>query len=538
MPGRATAGRAARRLGAVALLAAAFSGLAALGGPAASAHPLGNYTVNLYSGLSVASGSIRVTYVLDMAEIPTFQERAAVDANGDGRLSPSERDAYAARKAASLLRGVTLSVDGRPVALRVASRSLVFLPGQAGMSTPVLYLRATFEAPAPRSGTVAYRDDNYPGRKGWREVTAGAEPGAALSGSTVPVASVSRELRSYPVDLLSTPLDVRSASFSFAPGAGSRARARPGGPAVSGAPIASGGGFAALVNRRLSPAVAAAVLGLALLFGAVHALGPGHGKTIMAAYLVGEGARARQVVRVGAAVSLMHTVSVLALGLVALYLSHLFPAETVYPWLGLATGVVVLALGSWLLATRARARRLGLDPWHGHTHGPAGDHVHAPDPARELVGVGASVHGAAVVAAGASAGDAAVAEASVGAAAVAAGAPTMGATLRPGPAGRRSGRGLAALAVSGGILPSPTALVVLVGAINLHRVGYGLALIAAFSVGLAAALIAVGLLALQARSLVSRRLGSRAGALLPLASAAVIAGAGVVLTIRAVLQLA
>src|SRR5206468_3035655 len=108
----------------------------------------------------------------------TFQERGAIDSNGDGELSAAERDAYASRKAASLLRGVTLSVDGRPVALRVLSRSLRFLPGQAGPATPVLYLRAVFLASLPRTGTVTYRDANYADRKGWREIAARAEPGA------------------------------------------------------------------------------------------------------------------------------------------------------------------------------------------------------------------------------------------------------------------------------------------------------------------------------------------------------------------------
>ena len=184
----------------------------------------------------------------------------------------------------------------------------------------------------------------------------------------------------------------------------------------------------------------------------------------------------------GVAVSFMHTFSVLALGLVALVLFHSFPADRVYPWLGLLTGLVALSLGTALMVARVRARRRGLDPWHGPHHDERG-HDHDRATSRAI-----------------------------------------------------SRKGLAALAVSGGVLPSPTALVVLTGAIAYHRVGYGLGLIVAFSCGLAAALILVAILALRARSIVSRKLGSRAGGLLPILSAAVIVGFGLFFLARGVAQ--
>jgi nickel/cobalt transporter (NicO) family protein len=482
-----------RRLPAVLGMAVGlFGAMALIGGPVATAHPLGNFTINRYSGLVVSTGNIEVRYVLDLAEIPTFQETPAIDTDGDGTVDPAERRAWSDRKAGQILANLALAVDGVPVALRVVSDSMRLRPGQAGL--PTLYFAATFRgALGGRSGQVRYSDANFPGRIGWREVTASSSEGVALANSTVPASSVSRGLLAYPKDLLSSPPDVASATFAFHPGRPTAGSAGSGGETVIGSPVASGGSFAGLVNRRLTPLVLALSLLLAFGFGAVHALGPGHGKTITAAYLVGQGARAGQAAAVGVAVALMHTASVLALGLVLFVLARSFPADRVYPWLTLGTGLVALGLGAGLLVVRVRARRKGSDPWHGHSH-PPGDrrHGHSHDPDE----------------------------------------PHAGSGVRP-----ISGRGLVALALAGGILPSPTAFVVLTGAVVAHRVGYGLALIFAFSLGLAASLVVVGLLALRARAVMSSRLTGRWMGLVPILSALVIVGFGLFFATRGLAQL-
>lgn len=469
---RGTRGR--RVVSAVVLTAAVFGATGLLSAPPASAHPLGNFTVNRYGGIVVGPGRVEVTYAVDMAEIPTFQALPDIDADGDGAATPLELQAWADAAAPGLLDGISLSVDGREVGLRVEQTSASLLPGQGGLQ--ILSLRALFSGhPGATRGRIDYVDENFADRIGWKEVTARPGEGVALTGSTVPEATISGELRSYPADLLASPPDVTEASLTFHPGAG---------VALSGEaqversvpPTRPGGAFAALVARDLSlPAVLVALL-LAFGFGAVHALGPGHGKTIMAAYLVGTAARVPQALAVGIAVTLMHTASVIALGLAALYASRLFPSERVYPWLALVASLVVLALGAALLVSRMRARWRRAAAGHDHVH------PHHVDPHQ----------------------------------------------------GGLSRRGLAALAISGGLLPSPTALVVLLGAISLHRLGYGLALIGAFSLGLAAALMTVGVLALRARSVVSRHIGGRVAGWLPMVSAAAIMAAGLVLVIRAI----
>jgi nickel/cobalt transporter (NicO) family protein len=446
----------------------------------AVAHPLGNFTVNRYSGLRLAPGRIQITYVVDMAEIPTFQERGATDTDGDGVVSEAERGVWAGAQARDVMANLSLTVDGRPVPLSIQGRSMTLRPGQGGL--PTLYFRAILSGPLPSSGSLRYVDHNGGGRIGWREITATSTGGVAVVASGVPADSVSRELTVYPEDRLSSPLDVTEASISFRPGRGSQGRSVDSDGTPKASPE-SGGTFTGLVSWRLTPVVFVLSLGIAFALGALHALGPGHGKTITAAYMVGRDARPRQAVAVAMAVALMHSSSVLALGLVGLALVRSLPTERVYPWLGLLTGVVALGMGIGLLVIRVRARRRGLDPLHNHRHGEAG-HPHAKA------------------------------------------------------AGGMSRRGLAALAISGGLLPSPTALLVLTASVASHRVGYGLALILAFSLGLAAALVGVALLAIRARTFLARRLRGRLSEALPVGSAFVIVGFGLFFLFQGIVTLA
>ncbi|MBI4260137.1 MAG: hypothetical protein HY658_06185 [Actinobacteria bacterium] len=466
-----------RRLAAAATLAGALVLLAP--GPAALAHPLGNFTVNTSSGLVVVPGEIRVGYVLDLAEIPAFQEMAYLDADVDGKASPGELAAWATTKAGELRRHLELSVDGRPVGLRVDCASAELLPGQGGLDT--IRLEVGYGAEVGERGLARYSDGNFAELIGWREVSVAGAGGVALSGSTVPVESPSDRLRSYPEDLLQDPADVTEATFSFAPSEEERdgSAVLPCGDRVAPAPapVASPapGGFAGLVTRsELGPGVVVLSILLAAGFGALHALAPGHGKTITAAYLVGAGGRAGQAVAVGLAVATMHTASVLVLGAVVLGAERLVPAERVYPWLGLLAGLVAVGLGLWLLVVRIRAWR----PHHaGHDH----PHAHPPE------GTGR---------------------------------------------GLLSRRSLAAIALSGGLLPSPTALLVLLAGVAAHRVALALGLIAAFGLGLATSLALVATLAVRTRDALGRRLGGAASRAVSLGSAGVIMGMGGFLVAR------
>jgi ABC-type nickel/cobalt efflux system permease component RcnA len=315
-----------------------------------------------------------------------------------------------------------------------------------------------------------------------------AAPGAVLTQSTASTHDVSDMLRHYPSGMLSTPLDIRSATFGYRYGSGSSVSvAAPGGSGGESVGV-SGGAFTDLVtHRHLGIGFVLLAIAIAMFWGAVHALSPGHGKSIVAAYLVGSRGTARHAAFLGMTVTVTHTASIFVLGIVTLYLSHYILPETLYPWLSVISGLVVVTMGGSILVRRARRLRAAShhhhhDHEHHHHHGPGG-HTHAP-PGADGGGITA--------------------------------------------------RSMLALGVSGGILPCPSALVVMLGAIAVHRVAFGLLLVVAFSIGLAATLTSVGLLVVYARRFVDRVPSSgRVVQAAPMFSAAVITVLGVGLTVQA-----
>jgi nickel/cobalt exporter len=435
----------------------------------ASAHPLGNFTVNKYAGIELAGSRLYVHYALDLAEIPTFQLGAQVRAPG-----------YPAR----LARDLELTLDGRRVPLRVLEQRVVSSPGAAGLKT----IRLDVVYAADGSGEeLRFRDRAFPGRIGWREVTVSARDGARLIGSSVPAASESRALRAYPKDQLRSPLDLSGAEATLDPAAIEGAP-----PAIDAVPKEAhdAGGFEALLEQGdLSFGVLALSLLIAAFWGAAHALTPGHGKALVAAYLVGTRGTPRHAFMLGGTVTIAHTAGVFAIGIVTLALSQFILPEQLYPWLTLVSGLLVVGVGAAVLRQRLRSRSGGAhnhrhddhDPAHGHDHGHGHHHHHH----------------------------------------------------RHGDDGLTS-KGILGVGIAAGLLPCPSALVVLLSAIALHRVGLGLALIVAFSVGLAATITGIGLVAVYARRAFGRL--SLEGPLvraLPAVSAALILVVGVVITARA-----
>jgi nickel/cobalt transporter (NicO) family protein len=422
--------------------------LAALALPvAASAHPLGNFTVNRFSRIEVAGPRVYVRYVLDLAEIPTFQA---------GKIDAQH---YAGR----IAHGAQLTVNGRRVRLIPVETALAHPAGAGGLKTTRFEVVLRGPALAGRS-EIEYSDTNYANRIGWKEVLVGSTP------------SRSHELRAYPKDLLSSPLSVTTVRTSLVPGTGPQT-----GPQVTrGAGLQApdriaDSGFAALVGRdRLGFWVIAASLGAALFWGMAHALSPGHGKIIVTAYLVGQRGTPRHAALLGLVVTATHTVGVFALGAITLLLSRFIVPDQLYPWLNLVSGVLVVLIGASVLRARWRHSRAHA---HGHHH-----HHHQ--------------HGEGL-----------------------------------------SRRSLVAVGISGGLLPCPSALVVLLAAISLHRVAFGMLLVVAFSAGLALTVTGIGLAAVLARGAFRRfSLNGPVLSLLPTASALVILAAGVLMTLHALPQ--
>ena len=443
-----------------ALLIAAFALLLVPAG--ASAHPLGNFSVNHVTEVSVSADRVDVRYRLDQAEIPTFQERG---------VARAER---VRRKQDEVLRRLRVEADGRALTLTPGTPRLELRAGAGGLKTTSFELALSARVRARR---VVVSDGTFPGRVGWRAIVARPGSGTAVR-SSVPASDPTRGLTRYPKDALSSPADIRSARLEARPGAGTVSApgedARGEGAGSHGdegrgaRPPAEDGLAGLFADAASGEGVLLLLLLAAFGWGAVHALSPGHGKAMVAAYLVGTRGTARHAAALGATVTVTHTAGVLLLGVVALTLSAFVLPEQLYPWLNLASGVLVVVVGSAVLRSRARKRKA-----HAHHH-----HHHHPE---EI-----------------------------------------------------SARGILAMGASAGLIPCPSALVVLLAAVAQNQLALGLVMIVAFSLGLAATLTVLGLAVVHATRL---PVPGRVAAVLPTASAVAIVGVGVLLTFQAAGQL-
>jgi ABC-type nickel/cobalt efflux system permease component RcnA len=432
------------------------------------AHPLGNFTINRYSRLELSQEQVQLHYIVDMAEIPTFQLWDRIDTDRDGLISPTEERQYLTHQVSLWQSQLRFVVNDRPLQFSSQEQSLEVLVGQGGLNT--LRVTVDFVAPLPAQQLIwqaEYHDNNYPDRLGWQEVVVQAKSGVNLLESTVPSQDITSELRNYPDDLLQSPLTVNEATFQFEPGV----------PAASSESLLNSASTSALpsfgreldefANMITMPVVGPGALLVALLaafgWGAAHALTPGHGKTIVAAYLVGSRGTVRHAVFLGLTTTLTHTAGVFLLGFLTLFAARFILPEQLYPWLGVMSGALVVGIGLSLF----RGRLVGLfqadkrphhhhhDPVHSdhHHHDHDHDHSHLPP----------------------------------------------GADDTP-----ITWRSLLALGISGGLIPCPSALVVMLSAIALQRIGFGLVLIVTFSLGLAGVLTAIGVLWVQAGHLLER----------------------------------
>jgi ABC-type nickel/cobalt efflux system permease component RcnA len=507
----------------------------------ASPHPLGNFSISHYTAIRIEPDALTLRYIIDMAEIPTFQEIQ------DTKIVPREGHAslpaYLAQRVEALRAGLILELNGQRLPLSSDAGEVLFAAGAGGL--PTLKLGMRLRAPLDTASAsvvheLRYRDANFSGRAGWKEIIATGGQGISLVSSTAPERDRSQALADYPTDLLNSPPQEVEARVVFArlavapkvaalvppsPWQGEGWRQ---GEHRSGGVITTDEGRARIepadlgVNRQVTPRssftelVTAQHLGFGIVLvamavsaglGAFHALEPGHGKTVVAAYLVGSRGTAGHAMMLGLIVTVTHTAGVYLLGAVTLFASRYIVPDRLYPWLGVMSGLIIASLGCSLFLRR-------YTDWehaHSHAHGHGHSHAkHHPEP---------HVH-------------------------------TPGEELSHSYTDQRdhhphahsdpstvSLRELLALGVTGGIVPCPAALVVLLSALSLNRVGFGLLLIVAFSIGLAAVLIAVGLLMVYAQHLMARFQGD--GMLinrwLPLTSAAVITVFGMAIAVQALL---
>ncbi|MEU6272204.1 nickel transporter [Streptomyces populi] len=554
----------------------------------ASAHPLGNFTVNRYDGLVAAPGQLRVDHVEDLAEIPATQAGPDIKRLG--------LDDWARQRCEAAAHGSEVTVDGRAVTLSAGASTARRRPGQAGLDTLRVECRLTAPLPGKDTVTVDFHGAGADHGPGWREITARGDR-MTLTSSDVPRKSVSSELTRYPKALLSSPADTATASLRIRPGGPALVEERRDAPAASVLPRGADRWTQALndlvARRHLTFGFAALALVIAVGLGAMHALAPGHGKTLMAATAAARGGRARfkDVLPLAASVTVTHTLGVVALGL--LVTAGSAAAPSVIAWLGVSSGVLVTGAGVTLLRRAWRTRPSAHEHGHGHTHdhghrhdtdhphghthdhdhdhasphghdhahehdrAPAHDHTHehGPDHSHdhEHPLVPQHTHGP-------DHGDTPHRHAARplvlahATASVTGGAPTATATAAPRPHthdhphphphphdhshshdhDHRSGgtprssalehthggfththeiaptlRGTILLGFAGGLVPSPSAVVVLVGAAALGQAWFGLLLVLAYGVGLALTLTAAGFAVVKLGSGVNRALAGR-----------------------------
>jgi high-affinity nickel-transport protein len=520
---------------------------------------MGNFSVNHYSKIDVRGDRIMLRYFIDLAEIPTYQElqQGNIAATPVAPTSPAVIR-YVAIRGAELGRGLILDMEGRHISLRLVSSGVIFPPGAGGL--PTMKMGFVYEAAYPstvdrRHVSLHYADNNYPGHSGWKEIVALSSAGSLLRGS-VPATDRSGELSNYPTDLLTNPPQALEASVvatlpplpTAVADAQSHITSKPPSrrvetPAVvatlpqnhsnaavkaMSAPKQTATVSVAASLEPLQPASAASTavhlqanqqqtprsrftelitaqhLSAWFLFtaaiiavglGGLHALEPGHGKTIVAAYLVGSKGTARHAVLLGMIVTASHTAGVFALGAITLYASRYIVPEQLYPWLGAFSGITIAGLGCYMLLRRLT----GTATDHSHTAGGSQSHWFFSRRTGDKGAKGNQIQ---------------IEDTSV-----------KSVSLTQ----------LFTLGITGGIIPCPAALIVLLSAFAMHRIGLGFFLIVAFSVGLAVVLIGFGMLMVYARRFITHLQidGPLTKRWLPVASSAFITILGLILTMQA-----
>lgn len=518
-------------------------GLASCAVAAAVAHPMGNFSVSHYARFDVRPGGIDLTYVLDLAEIPTFELVQGWNIDAADR---SAIVAHAGDQGRAWLSGLRITVDGRPVRAAFRSAKAQILDGAGGMAV----LRVAVSAFLPEAGgSIDYEDLNYPSRTGWKEVVIVPHEGTALASATHGAQDLSHALESYPVDATSAPPQDTKASFQWSGVAPAAAairtveKSRPAGrapaplEAASAAPVGTPKSGPSFSEQQQSKAMGTVVRGdylsrmlrgrqitfgmlligvcVAFGLGAVHALSPGHGKTIVAAYLVGSRGTMKHALFLGGMVTFTHTISVFALGVGVLFFQQYVVPEKVIPVLGTISGLSIVAIGAMLLYQRtkklAETGHVHSHGEHSHGHEPVNDHVHHSheghdhdhhdhDHGHPHEHGHTHSHG--------------------------------GRPHSHVPEGKLTLTSLIALGVSGGLVPCPSALVLLLSAIALGRTALGLILLVGFSAGLALVLMAIGGMVLYAKDLVPKRMSFTAPALryVPVFSAVVVMVLGLLMT--------
>jgi ABC-type nickel/cobalt efflux system permease component RcnA len=508
---------------------------------------LGNFTINQFCRLTIASAAVDVHYAVVYGQLPALRELHAADADGNGVTSQAERDSYVRSLAPRFADGLELIVDGVRLPLS-ATRWTSSLPTEQGGFS--LRVDVDFAATLPPAAAAARRtllltNRNYPGRIGWHEIVVRSTSGISIFDTNGYNSSATGELAEALSSLPEAgPLDERTLHLAFDQSGMPVGAVPPGARPSAGLPAiksqvsvsaAGGNGWISRSTRQLVEAISGPHLGprvalwalfASLLLGAVHALSPGHGKTIVGAYLIGSRGTPRHAVFLGLTVTVTHTLGVFLLGFATLYASRFIVAERLLPILSLVSALLVLVMGIVLLVQRGRIAWRAL-----RTSAAPQPTVFFP----YVAAVGGTASGCGLVPANrlAQSNDHLHehSHAHTDGTLHSHGGGALHSHLPPGAGGEQiTWRSLLTLGISGGLVPCPSAMVLLLAAVALNKTAFGMLLVCVFSIGLALTLTAVGLVFLYARNRFRKRASAaRWPYLLLVLSAATITVVGIAL---------
>jgi nickel/cobalt transporter (NicO) family protein len=502
-----------------------------------AAHPMGNFSVSHYTRLEVSAQRVTVSYVLDLAEVPAYE--LLRDWKLTAQSPQADLDRKAVAQAREWAKGIEFRGAGRPVEPKLVSASAQVRGGSGGLST--VRVSCTFELEGAAS-PLTFEDHNYSDRAGWKEIVIRNGGGVRLVQASQGATDRSEALAKYPSNAAKTaPQDLRAsvewrpavASLNASPRIVAIAQPPPvptpaaeaplpaQAPATARAPVAAGRDHLSKLLGRKDLPLGWLLAGIAVAFGlgAAHALEPGHGKTIVAAYLVGARGTMKHAAFLGGMVTFTHTFSVFLLGLGTMLLSRYIVPQKILPVLGAISGVSIVAIGASMFYKRLRTLRAAPAHQHHHSHAPD-PHTHAHNHAHDHAQGQVHSHSHDPGEPGDHAHGHAQPHSHDNEHAHVHSHPHSHAhdhdhphtddhshTHGHGPGGHThviEGEitlgSLMALGASGGLVPCPAAMVLLLSSIALGHTGAGLILLIAFSLGLAGVLMAIGMMVLYAKS--------------------------------------
>lgn len=485
----------------------ALGALLALPLAAAEAHNLGRTLFAHTMSLAVDRREAVLTYEVEVPTPFVMRRYYALYRATEGEVPREELDKrFTAEMLDELARGLTLRAGGRALETTLGATE----EGTTGLGNLQFFrYKLALSAPLPEDAAdgveIEARNGNFVGESAVHRSEVLPAKGLEVARTTIPSDADAKDYLVDEVTGLRWSLreghrrwraEVREESL----GAALRRMVASGAPAGGAAATAAapkaanareGRLFDLLRQATLTPPVVAGALALAFALGAMHALTPGHGKTLVAAYLVGSRGTVGHAVALGGIVTFTHTFTVVLLGLAALFAAERFAPERIGPVLGAVSGLMIVGVGVLMFRRllpggRPHHHHGDDDLFHAHDH----DHDHADG--RD--------HGHTHL-----------------------------------PPDRVTMGSLVALGVSGGLVPCPSAMVLLLTAVALGRIAFGLTLVVAFSVGLALVLIVLGVLLVTAKGFAAR-LGGEGGLMetaarrLPLVSATAVTVLGLLIT--------